>query len=94
MLTELAAPIKDKPAFIGEMFGAIDEMSDGDSADMSFENATLKDLKVDGGTATATIVKKVGDGEKSDPIAFEKVDGGWLVDIPMEQWMSGGGGTP
>ncbi len=92
LLKEIAAPIKDKPAFIGDMMKALDEMSDDDSSGMSFDNATLKDVKVDGDTATATIVKKTDDGEESDPIAFRKVDGGWLVEIPLDEMGPGGGG--
>jgi hypothetical protein len=94
MLKELAAPIKDKPAFIGEMFAELDKLNDDASLGLPFENATLKDLEVDGDTAMATIVKNTDGVEKSNAIAFKKVDGGWLIDIPMERMMSGSGGTP
>ena len=84
MLKELAAPIKDKPTFIGDMFAALEEMNPGEST-MSFENATLKDVKIDGDTATGTIAKTDKGMKMDEPINFKKIDGGWLVDIPVDE---------
>ena len=82
VLKELAALIEDKPTFIGDMFTVLEEMNPGESP-MSFGNAALKDVKIDGDTATGTIAKTVKGTKKNDPINFKKIDGGWLVDIPM-----------
>ena len=81
IMKKLAAPIKDKPAFIADMLDALEEMGSEESKGMSLGDATLKDVKIDGDTAKGTIVKK---GDKEEPIHFQKIDGGWLVELPME----------
>jgi len=82
VLKEFAALIEDKPTFIGDMFVALEEMNPGESP-MSFRNATLRDVKIDGDTATGTNARTVKGTKKNEPINFKKIDGGWLVDIPV-----------
>ena len=80
-MKELAVPIKDKPAFIGDMSAALEEMNPGESTTLSFQSATLKDVKIDGEKATGTITRTVKGRTGDQPIHFTKIDGGWLVDI-------------
>lgn len=78
----LAEPIKDKPAFIAEILAWIDENKEDDSAAPSLINGTLQNLKVEGDTATGTLVTSKRGAERKEPIEFRKVDGGWLVHLP------------
>lgn len=82
---EMAAPIKNKPAFIGEMMQVMDTLNDGDpgggrSPSEMFEG-TLEEVKIDGDKATAVIVSTGKDKDRRDEVVFAKVDGGWLFDI-------------
>ena len=42
----------------------------------------LKDLKIDGDKATATLVRKKGGKDAQEPIEFRKVGGGWKLELP------------
>ncbi len=82
MIAKLAEPIKDKAAFIGDMMRALKQVSDSKNSMTPLEGE-LKDVKVDGDTAKGTYVSKKGGKEKSEPIEFRKVDGGWKIELPM-----------
>jgi len=85
-LTQFASSIKDKPAFLAEMLTVLEDMQQGKSP-VALDNSELQGLEVDGDTATGMIVKTV-DGEKQEePIEFKKINGGWLVEIPMAEAM-------
>lgn len=71
------APVKDKAAFVGDLF-AIIEREDPDTPLKMLATASLKDVKVDGEKASG---KMVVDGDEED-IEFVKVDGSWLIEMP------------
>lgn len=78
-MKKVVEPIQDRPAFIGDMFAAMKAMK-GDQAAAPPQlqpAAKLVDMKIEGDAATGSIEVE---GEKK-PIAFKKVNGGWLVDI-------------
>jgi hypothetical protein len=98
-LKELSAKAKDKPALTGELVEALKksrkETEESKKKDAEEKEATLaatlKDVKTQGDTATATLVHKKLDRktgkreEKEDPIKFKKIDGNWRIDeIPMD----------
>lgn len=77
-LAMLAAPIEDKAAFIVEAFEALEESNQDTSPPQV--KGTLRDVVVDGDTATATLVKD--DGE--EPIEFRRIDGSWRMGLPLD----------
>jgi len=74
----LTAPIKDLPAFIGEIVAWMDKQKDG--ADKGFpEMGELGEVSVDGESATASVSTERG----PQPIEFRRVNGSWLIHLPM-----------
>lgn len=88
-ISKIVAPIKDKPAFIGEMltqFKALaDEQKGEEMPTDKMLKGELKDLTIDGDSATATIA--YSDGSADDPIQFKKTDAGWRIDLPQNNGM-------
>ena len=74
---KMLAPVKDKAAFVGEMF-TIMIREDPDTPLKAISTATLKDVKIDGDKASGTITV---DGE-DQPLEFAKIDGKWLIKLP------------
>jgi hypothetical protein len=84
-LVKLAAPIKDRCAFIADVLGALSDpkLADKPDAKLIEPSATLKDLKIEGDTATATFVQTREGGEPDEsPISFRKTDDGWKISQP------------
>ena len=77
-MRKLAAPIKDRPAFIAEFFAVLEKH--GKDKTKPFESdAKLVDLKTEGDTATATVVQTSEGKEEKNSIEFKKVDGAWKI---------------
>jgi hypothetical protein len=77
----LAAGIRDKSGFVGEMMQVMNSMATKNSpGHMNWESATLSNLTIDGDSASGTI--KI-DGDEN-PIRFQRVGGAWLVEL-MDQ---------
>ena len=74
--------VKDKPAFVGDVMKWLESANPGKSKGGPLDEATLKDLKVDGNKATGTVLTKTGDKEKEEPMEFAKVGGGWRIVLP------------
>lgn len=87
--------IKDKAAFISDMLTALEAMDEGGSMQKheQWAEATLKDLTLDGDSATATLTLPGDDGEESQELAFRRGEGGWLVHL-SEEILAGGPGGP
>jgi len=84
-VAKLAEPIKDKNAFIADMMSAFEKMGDGEQDETPLSgDAKLVDVKEDGDTASATIVMTKDGAETKEPISFKKIDGTWLIEMPME----------
>jgi len=87
VFAKLTAPIKDKPAFIGDIMKALESlegekpggMGPGKPTDMF--DGKLEGLKIEGDTASAKVVVTHQGQTKRDPIGFRKVNGGWLIEI-------------
>lgn len=91
-------PIKDKPAFIAEMFAVMEKKggSEGfDKGPTDWIDAELRDLAIAGESATATVFRMEEGAEVTEPIEFRKGPGGWLVHLPLDlmQSQSGAEGT-
>jgi hypothetical protein len=80
-LLKIGSGIKDKPAFIGEIMTVLEAMNEGEGESPNPIAGKLENLKTDGDSATGEVVKD--DGSK-EPIAFKKMDGGWLIDLPLD----------
>lgn len=79
----LAGPIKDKATFIGDMLRYTQETLSKKKAE-PFEKE-LKELKIDGSTATGVAVSSKGGKERREPIAFKRVGKAWRVDLPIDE---------
>ena len=74
--------VKDKPALFAEVMAFTEKNSKGkDSMKMPFDNATLKDVKIDGEKATGTSTQADG---KTTPMHFVKRAGSWYISMQME----------
>ena len=82
----LADKIGDKPAYIGELMGALNAIGDGDSpGPQAMFAAELSDVKIEGDTATATATATGAEnGGRSGPVHFRQVDGSWLIDMARQ----------
>ena len=79
-MKEMAAPIKDRSAFVADMVAALKQVEGKGKDQPPFpKDAVLKDLKIDGDSAKAVVVGRQGDVERSDPIEFRKVGAGWKI---------------
>ena len=88
-ISGLADVVKDKRAFVDDMFTALDKMKQG-GPDLSEDfNGELKDLEIDGDTATAKLTTRRGDQE----LDFRKTAAGWKLHIDMQK-MRGPAGPP
>ncbi len=79
-LKAVVRPIKDKPAFIADMIGWLDENADGSGFD-DIGSGTLGDLTITGDTASGTITVD----EELDPIEFRRSNGRWLIHMPEDE---------
>ena len=79
------ATVKDKPAFVNDMFRWFEEANPGKGGPGSMEGITLKDAKIVGDKATGTIMVKVDGEEAEQPIAFAKTKRGWLIVLPEQK---------
>lgn len=73
----VGALVKDKKAFITELFKAFNEDVRNFPQDVE-----LIDVKIDGDRATARMVLKRSGSKQYEPFWFRKIDGGWLIDAP------------
>src|SRR5262249_52567761 len=84
-MKQMLEPIKDKNAFVADMMTAMKKLG-GDKKDSGpmGKDAELKDVKIEGDTATGTVVTKHDGKEKSEAIKFRKVGGGWKIELPAD----------
>ena len=68
----------DTPSLFGDLMNVMEKMGGEKKGFGDLKGSTLKDLKIDGDNATATIVS--GDGD-SDPVTFVRRDGKWYVPV-------------
>ena len=80
-MKKLVEPIKDKAAFVGDMFEVFSGMENGATEDFQFKG-TLKDIKIDGDSASAVLE----DGGTSKPVQFKKVKGSWLIHLDPSEF--------
>lgn len=91
-LKSMAAPIKDRTAFVGDMVKVLKRMDKGKKEDTGLlaKDAALKELKIENGKAKGVVVSKQGDQEKRDPIEFRRVGESWLIELPIDQFKLAG----
>jgi hypothetical protein len=84
-LPRLLAPVRDRCAFIADMFDALKKVDEKQAARSPIAaNAQLKDVTLDGDTAKGVIVTRVPGGrDRRDPIAFRRRAGSWKIDLPF-----------
>ncbi len=80
-IQEIIKPIKDKAAFMSEMLEQMSQV--GDDKSFGNVNGDLIDLKVEGDSATGTLVSKKNGAEEKRPIKFEKSDGSWKIALSL-----------
>jgi len=82
VIRDIVKSIKDPTAFVVEYSSAISKFTK--IGGTKWADATLKDVKVDGALATAMLVYKVGETEKSEPVSFKKVGAVWRLEFPLD----------
>jgi hypothetical protein len=90
---KLASVVKDKRAFVADVMNVMQQSDQGGQFNDKFEenvSGELKEVKIDGNNATATLVTASGE----EPIEFRKEDSGWKVHLPMDRMGSGGDAGP
>jgi hypothetical protein len=85
-LKAIAGPIANKPAFIADMIGWLDENAE-ESGLGDIASGKLGDVTISGDTASATIT----DDEGPNPIEFRRLNGRWLIHVPEEETGMGPG---
>jgi hypothetical protein len=85
-LKTLVGPIKDKPAFIADMVGWLEENADA-SGFTDIPSGKLGDVTIEGDTASGTVT----DDDGSDPIEFLRLNGRWLIHMPDDEAGIGSG---
>jgi hypothetical protein len=92
LLSNAAKPVKDRTAFIDDLLSAMKKLEKmfgkakkGSAFDFFPADAKLEDLKVEGDTAMGTLVGTKKGVEKREPIHFKKYQGGWRVELPMDE---------
>ncbi len=80
-MKKIVTPIKNRPQFIADMMAAFKGAKGFDVDDNPLAGGTLKNLKIDGDSAKGTIEFERDGEKKSEPVAFKKVGGKWLMDI-------------
>lgn len=93
-MKKLVAPIKNRPQFIADMMAAMKSMKGFKDTGPLDKDAKLVDVKIDGERAKAKIEFVQGGQKKSEPIAFKKVSGKWLMDITEAMKAALGGPPP
>jgi hypothetical protein len=81
-IRKLSDAISDKPRFIADMFAVLQKSQQGSEFSKEFEDqiaGTLKDVKIEGDSATATIVTANGEA----PVEFRKTAVGWKLHIDL-----------
>lgn len=87
MFNDMAAPVKNKPAFIAEMMAALP----AENGKVFFtEPKAMKDLKIEGTTATAKVVVVKNGKDVEEPLDFESKNGVWKIK-PNIAGLKGGG---
>jgi hypothetical protein len=85
-LLELAEVVKDKRAFIVDMFTALQQFEEANSFGEAFNQQSagkLHDVKIEGDRATAVVTTAAG---TDDPIEFRRTDAtGWRLHINLDQ---------
>jgi hypothetical protein len=82
-LKQVVARVKDKPGCIAEFRVFMDKnrpSKERVSIIEDLSNATLADLKIEGDSATATVITKRNGQDITDSIKFKKMSGVWLID--------------
>jgi hypothetical protein len=92
-IIKLGNLVDDKPAFIADMLAIMERLNqDGFKQGLETQLAgTLKDVKITGNAATATVVTTRGE----DQLDFRRTAAGWKIHFDVTQLQaSGGGSTP
>ena len=82
--------VMNKPAFIGDMYAAMQQFHNGGKFNEELESqlgGTLKDVKINGDAATATIVTASGE----DQLDFRNTSAGWKLHIDYNRMRPGAG---
>ena len=81
----LLAPIRDRCAFIADMFNALKKVDERKARRGPISaDAELRDVKVKEDRAAGVIVTKTAGKEQRAPIEFRKTAGGWRIELPLD----------
>lgn len=80
---EFLSVVKDKPAFIADMLNAMPKKDGKTAGEEMFSRKwkSLKDVKINGDTATGTAVLSEDGKDTEEPMAFKKEKDGWKIAV-------------
>ncbi len=92
----LAASVKDRCGFLGDFFKALKKLPGKQDAPgfVPVGDVALKDLKVEGNSASGSIVAMKDGKEKRDPIRFRKIGEGWKIELELKTGGPRAGAAP
>jgi hypothetical protein len=91
----LLAPIKDRCAFIADMYNALKNVNENKAQQGPIGvNAELQDVKIEGDKARGQIVTRRNEKVTRTPIEFRKAAGGWRIELPLDAGKRPGKGAP
>jgi hypothetical protein len=91
----LLAPIRDRCAFIADMFNALKKVDESKARRGPINaDAVLQDVKIKEDKAAGVIVTKAGGKEQRAPIEFLRVAGSWKLELPLNAGKPLGKGSP
>jgi hypothetical protein len=92
---KLLAPIRDRCAFIADMFNALKTVNESKARRGPINaDAELHDVKIKDDRAAGVIVTKMGGKEQREPIEFRKVAGSWKIELPLDAGKQPGKAPP
>jgi len=83
-LKVFASSVKDRTGFVADMMGAMKKLSDGKMDAPLNQDAKLIDVTQDGDAASGFVEMTKNGQLRKEPIQFQKIDGGWLIQLPMD----------
>jgi hypothetical protein len=92
---KLLAPIRDRCAFIADMFNALKKVDESKARRGPINaDAELHDVKIKADKAAGVIVTKMGGKAQRELIEFRKVAGSWKIELPLAAGKQSGKAPP
>ena len=79
----LLAPVKERNIYVAELVHSLQKKGNGVGGAIK-GSSELVDVKIDGDTAKATVIKTHAGKDSHAPILFKKIGENWKIDMTAE----------